>query len=304
MRAQARTTLRGQDGLQEFRYERPTTCAEALSLLARDGARVLAGGTDLIPQMQEGRRHAGIVVDVKRVPELQEIAELPGGGWRLGAALSVAGLGRHAGLARAHMSLVEAGRLIGSLQIQSRASLGGNLCNAAPSADGVPLLLAHDAVAVIANAAATRRVPAEIVPTAPGRNALAPGEMLIALELPPPAARSASRYLRFTPRREMDIAIAGAGVRLDLDDAGMITVARVVLASVAPTPLRATAAEALLAGERPSPALFEAAGAAAAAEARPISDTRGSAEYRRDLVAVLTRRALADCSRQLEGLRA
>lgn len=244
---------------------------------------------------------ASVIVDVKRVPELMGISRTPDGGWRLGAGVSVAEAGAHEGFAAAYAPVVEAGRLIGSLQVQSRASLGGNLCNAAPSADGVPLLIAHEGAAVVARAGGSRRVPAETLVSGPGRTTLAADELLIALELPARAARSASKYLRFTPRREMDIAIAGAGVRLDLDAAGKIAVARVVLASVAPTPLRATAAEALLVGEMPSDALFVAAGAEARNEARPISDTRGSADYRRDLVAVLTRRALAHCAAELVG---
>lgn len=288
--------------MHELGYERPGTCDEALGLLARQGARALAGGTDLIPQLSEGRRKVGLLVDIKHVPELREISPITGGGWRVGAAVSVSQLARHAGFLADHARLVEAGQLIGSLQVQSRASLGGNLCNAAPSADAVPLLVALDAVAVVASAKATRRVPTETLATGPGRTRLEPDELLVALELPARAPRSAAKYLRFTPRREMDIAIAGAGVRFDLDTAGRIAVARVVLASVAPVPLRAAKAEALLVGQTPSATLFAAAGAEAAREAQPISDTRGSADYRRDLVAVLTRRALADCASQLGGL--
>lgn len=290
--------------MQEFSYERPETCDEALALLARPGARVLAGGTDLIPQLREGRRKVSILVDVKRVRELSEIAQTANGAWRIGAALTVAQLAGHAAFVAAHGAIVEAGRLIGSLQVQNRASLGGNLCNAAPSADAVPLLLAHDAMAVIASARGTRREAVASLVQGPGRTTLSPDEMLLALELPEPAARSASKYLRFTPRREMDIAIAGAGVRIDLDAAGRIGLARVVLASVAPTPLRAPEAEALLVGQMPSETLFAAAGAQAAKEAQPISDTRGSAAYRRDLVSVLTRRALVACAAALEGVPA
>lgn len=269
--------------------------------MARAGARVLAGGTDLIPQLGEGRRTAALLVDVKRVPELVEISPTAEGGWRFGAAVSVSQLARNGCFLADHAPLVEAGRLIGSLQVQSRASLGGNLCNAAPSADAVPLLVALDAVAVIASAKATRRLSAEVLVTGPGRTQLAPDELLLALELPPRGGRSAAKYLRFTPRREMDIAIAGAGVRIDLDAKGRIAAARVVLASVAPVPLRATRTEAVLCGQTPSEALFADAAAEAAREAQPISDTRGSADYRRDLVAVLTKRALADCAAQLGG---
>lgn len=283
--------------MHELRYERPTTLAEAVACLRVDGARALAGGTDIIPQLREGRRTASRIVDLKHVPELNTVARLDDGCWRIGAALSVGRLGRNQAFAQEQAALLEAACLIGSLQVQNRASLGGNLCNAAPSADAVPMLIALDAVAVVAGA--ERRMPVETLPTGPGRTTLGPGDILCAVVLPPPAARTAGKYLRFTPRREMDIAIAGAAVRLDLAMDGSISAARVVLASVGPTPLRAASAEKMLTGATPSAALFAAAGAKAAEDARPISDTRGSAAYRRDLVAVLTKRALADCASRL-----
>lgn len=288
--------------VHDFEYQRPSCLAEALELLARDGARPLAGGTDLIPQLREGRNRLQHVVDLKHAPEFAALERGGDGAWRIGAAVAVGRLARETAFAREHAALLDAARLIGSLQIQNRASLGGNLCNAAPSADAVPLLMALDAVAVVAGPAGERRVPAGDIPVAPGRTSLAPGEVLVALELPPPARRSAARYLRFTPRREMDIAVAGAGVRLDLAEDGRIGAARVVLASVAPTPLPVPAVDAMLVGEVPTAELMAAAAALAAQHCRPISDTRGSAGYRRDLVAVLTRRALADCARRLGAL--
>ncbi len=285
--------------MHELRYERPTTLSEAVACLRVDGARALAGGTDIIPQLREGRRTVSRIVDLKHVPELNTAARLDDGCWRIGAALSVGRLGRNQAFAQEQAALLEAACLIGSLQVQNRASLGGNLCNAAPSADAVPMLIALDAVAVVTGIGGERWMPVEAVPIGPGRTALGPGDVLCAIELPTPAARTAGKYLRFTPRREMDIAIAGAAVRLDLAMDGSISVARVVLASVGPTPLRAASAETMLTGATPSAALFAAAGAKAAEDARPISDTRGSAAYRRDLVAVLTKRALADCASRL-----
>lgn len=272
-------------------------------MLSRDGARAIVGGTDLIPQLRERRRTASLVVDLKHVPALTVIERMDGGGWRIGGAVSVAALGRHAEFTSEHGPVLDAGRLIGSLQVQTRASLAGNLCNAAPSADGVPLLLALGAEAEIAGPKGTRRVAAEAVPTAPGRTALGAGEIVSAILLPPKPPRSASRYLRFTPRREMDIAVAGSGVAIGLDDKGRIVSAGVVLASVGPVPVRARRAEALLIGQSPTEDAFAAAGAVAAEECTPISDTRGSADYRRRLVAVLTRRALADCATRLGALR-
>lgn len=285
--------------MQDFRYERPETVEAAVRLLAGGEARALAGGTDLVPQLRERRRQARIVVDIKHIEPLRSLVRTTSGGWRIGAAASIARLARDADFAHEHQALLESGRLIGSLQIQSRATLGGNLCNAAPSADAVPLLIALGAQAEIAGPGGLRHLPAAQVAAGPGRSVLAPDELLVALELPPRRARTAARYLRFTPRREMDIAVAGSGVVLGLGEDGRIAQASVVLASVAPTPLAAPAAVRCLVGERPSAAAFAAAGAAAAGEATPISDTRGSADYRRQLVAVLTRRALADCARQL-----
>ena len=286
--------------MQDIRYERPATVDAAVALLHSGQARLLAGGTDLIPQLREGRRAADVVVDLKHIRELTALTHLSDGGWLIGAAVSVGQLGRDAVFAEMHTALLESARLIGSLQVQNRASLGGNLCNAAPSADAVPLLICLGADAEIAGPGGRRRrLPVEKLATAPGRTTLEAGEMLVAIVLPPKPARMAAKYLRFTPRREMDIAVAGSGVMIRLDAAGAIAEARITLASVAPVPLRAANAEASLIGARPSKPLFEAAGQRAAAEARPISDTRGSADYRRELVAVLTRRALLDCATQL-----
>jgi carbon-monoxide dehydrogenase medium subunit len=278
--------------MQAFTYERPTTVDDAVALLADGQARVLAGGTDLIPQLREGRRTARRIVDLKRVPELTAITRLVDGGWRIGAAASIAQLGAQPELVQEHGGLVASARLVGSLQIQSRATLGGNLANGAPSADAVPLLISLTAQAVIAGPAGQRTVEVETLPTGPGRTALGPDELIVALLLPRREARLGARYLRFTPRREMDIAIAGAGVAVRLAAAGDVASARITLASVAPVPLRAARAEARLVGEAPSAALIAEAARIAAEEARPISDTRASAEYRRHLVEVLTRRTL------------
>ncbi len=284
-------------GVKEFAFSSPATVAEAVALLGR-GAQPLAGGTDLIVQMREGRRAVAHVVDLKRIPALTSIEAAPDGSLRIGAALSVTKMAAHPALAR-HPALVESGRMIGSWQIQNRASIGGNLCNAAPSADAIPALIVLGARAVIAGPDGTREAPVETLFERPGKTKLGKGELLQAIVLPAPPERSAAKYLRFTPRREMDIAVAGAGAWLRLDAAGVIAEARVALASVAPTPIRSARAEQRLAGEKPSAALFDAAGSLAAAEARPISDTRGSAAYRTELVRVLMRRALADCCAQL-----
>jgi carbon-monoxide dehydrogenase medium subunit len=281
--------------LKDFAYACPVTIEDAVAAMQADGARALAGGTDLIPQLREGRRQVAQVVDLKRVPELVGIATRADGSLVLGAAASASSIARHAAVASAYPAIAGSARLIGSLQVQNRASLGGNICNAAPSADAVPALICHQARARIAGPGGEREEPLETFIRGPGKTSLGQGELLVSIALPPAAPRSAANYLRFTPRREMDIAIAGAAAWIRLGADGRIAEARIVLASVGPKPIRATSAERKLLGEPPTSALFEAAGKLAAADAQPISDTRGSADYRRTLVAVLTARALTDC---------
>jgi CO/xanthine dehydrogenase FAD-binding subunit len=285
--------------LRDFVYARPQSIAEALVLLRGEDARVLAGGTDLIAQMREGRRSVGCLIDIKGIAELTRIAMLPESGVAIGAATSAATVSRSASVVAHYPAVAQSARLIGGVQVQNRASLGGNICNAAPSADAVPALICHAAEARIAGPVGTRQLPLEDLFVGPGKTTIERDELLVSIVLPPTPDRSAVAYLRFTPRREMDIAIAGAGTYVRLDERGVIAEARVALASVGPTPMRAPSAERRLVGERPSRALLEEVGQSAAADARPISDTRGSADYRRSLVAVLTRRALGHCCAQL-----
>ena len=265
---------------------------------ARRRARALTGGTDLIPHLR-GAPALGRVVDLEHVAELTTISALPDGGIAIGAAATATVVSRHATIAANYPP-----------SPNQRASSAACRCrtgraSAATSATRPrrPMRFRHSC--------ATRPAPSSPGPMdaaswpwrrssrVPARLSLEPGELLVAILLPPPQPRSAAKYLRFTPRREMDIAIAGAGTWLRLDADGAIAEARIVLASVGPTPMRAPTAEQKLAGERPTRALLEEAGRLAAGDARPISDTRGSADYRRSLVAVLTARALADCCRQL-----
>jgi carbon-monoxide dehydrogenase medium subunit len=267
--------------------------------MAAGDARALAGGTDLIPQLREGRRHAARVVDLKRVPELNSVGQTPDGGVSIGAAANAMLVSGHAAVRHAYPAIAESARLIGGVQVQNRASLGGNICNAAPSADAVPALICHKACAFIAGSRGSRNLPVEQLFKGPGKTVLEADEVLVSIVLPPPEPSSAAKYLRFTPRREMDIAIAGAGAWLRLAADGTIAAACVVLASVAPTPIRAPSAEQRLIGEHPSRGLCEEAGRLAVADARPISDTRGSADYRRTLVGVLAARAITDCCHQL-----
>ncbi len=274
-------------------YEAPRSLAETVALLsgANGAARILAGGTDLLAQMRMGSAAPELLVDVKKIPELGGIEELPEGGFRVGAAVCGAELGEHEALKKSWPGVVEAAGLIGSAQIQSRASLGGNLCNASPAADSVPALIAAEAVCTIAGPNGLRTLPVEQVVTGPGRTSLGSGEFVVDFRLPGRPAHSGDAYLRMIPRSEMDIAIVGAAVSLTLDEAGSCTAARVALAAVADTPLLVAAAARALIGTRLEQASLEAAARAASESARPIDDKRGSATYRRKLAAVLTRRA-------------
>ena len=286
--------------MKDFIYECPATIEEAVAAMQVDGARALAGGTDLIPQLREGRRQAARIVDLKRIPELMHVSGLGDGGIVLGAAANMTSVARHAAVAASYPAIAQSARLVGSLQVQNRASLGGNICNAAPSADAVPALICHQARAHVTGTAGHLEEALESLIRGPGKTSLLPGELLLSIVVPPTLPRSAAKYLRFTPRREMDIAIAGAAAWLRIDAMGVIAEARIVLASVGPGPIRAASAEHRMLGERPTPGLFEAVGRLAANDARPISDTRASADYRRSLVAVLTARALEDCCAALQ----
>jgi carbon-monoxide dehydrogenase medium subunit len=281
--------------MKAFDYAAPRTVSETVALLAENGerARILAGGTDLIVQLRERRREADLVVDVKHVPEANALLFDPRRGLLLGAAVPCWRICEEPTLARAYPGLNDAVALIGGVQIQSRASVGGNLCNASPAADTIPALIACEAVCNIAGPSGNRELPVEQFCTAPGKNALARGEMLVGLRLPPPRPHSGSAYLRFIPRNEMDIAVVGAGVSVTLDDQrSRCTAARVALAAVAPTPLLVSEAGAALVGSALTDIdLAKAAGRAQSA-ARPISDMRGDADYRRHLVGVLVQRAL------------
>jgi carbon-monoxide dehydrogenase medium subunit len=278
--------------VKAFDYAAPASLPEAVGLLAsQPSARLLAGGTDLLVQLRSGRKEADVVIDVKKIPELNEITFSPETGLTVGAAVPCYRLTAHAAVQTHYPALVEVASWIGGTQIQGRASLGGNLCNSAPSADSIPLLIALGATALVAGPSGRRTIPVEEFCTAPGRNQLAPGELLVSLHIPAPAPHSGASYLRFIPRNEMDIAVVGAGASVTLTD-GVITAARIALSSVAPTPLFVPAAGEALLNQAPTPAALEAAAQIAQEAASPISDMRGTAAYRRHLCAVMARRAL------------
>jgi carbon-monoxide dehydrogenase medium subunit len=286
-----------------IRYEAPQSVADAVRLMLADPtASVLAGGTDLLIQFRTGVRQPSAFVDLKHIPELITISERDDG-VRIGASVAAASICEHPVLDRFWPGLIEATHLIGSTQIQGRASLGGNLCNASPAADSTCALIVNRARCVIAGPAGERTVAAEAFCTAPGRTVLERGEILVAIDLPRPAAGTADAYLRLIPRSEMDIAIAGAAASVTLDPSGVCTAARIAVGAVAPTALLVTAAAAALVGSHLDDDAIGRAAEAARAVARPIDDKRGTVAYRRQVVGVLVKRAVAKAAERARGMR-
>ena len=278
-----------------FAYVAPKSVDEALSALhnIRSGggrAQVMAGGTDLIVQMRAVDKAPRTFVDLKGVAETRRI-DVGAGETFIGATVASAVLNEDSRLLKLFPGLLEAADLIGSTQIQGRASIGGNLCNASPAGDTIPALIAIGARCVIASASGGREMAVEDFVVGVQKNALQPGEFLVGLKLKNPGPRTADAYLRFIPRTEMDIAVAGCGIALSLDAQGVCTAARVGIGAVAPRALLVPEAGQALVGTRVDDAALAAAGAACTAASSPISDRRGTAEYRRKVIAVLCRRA-------------
>ena len=281
-----------QRGYGPVRYERPDTIEGATALLADapSSAFVLAGGTDLLVRMQSDAFDAELIVDIKSIAGMADIAQVDGG-FVIGGAVPCAALSEDAALIAAWPGVVEAANLIGSTQIQGRCTVVGNLCNASPAADSVPAMVAADARVRIAGPAGRREVGVLDIPTAPGKTSLAKGEIIEAVVLPAKPANSGDAYLRFIPRTEMDIAVVGAAVNLTLDDAGVVIAARVALGAVGPkVMLVAKAAEAIL-GTKLEETALDALAAAASEACTPIDDKRGTIAFRKKVAGVLTRRA-------------
>ncbi len=281
--------------MRELQYSAPASVDEAVELLseASRDPRILAGGTDLLIQLRAGTRHTHHLVDVKRIPEMNVLHADARTGLRLGGAVPCALLAEHPAAQDLYPGLVEAAALIGSDQIQNRATIAGNLCNGSPAADTTPALLALGATCIIAGPSGRRELPAAEIVTAPGRTVLAANELLVEIRVPPLERGAADAYQRLIPRTEMDIAVVGVGASLVLDPTGACTSACIALGAVGPRAFLATDAAASLLGKPVDEAARGAAGELAARAAQPISDKRGTAEYRREITAVLTRRVLA-----------
>jgi len=283
-----------------MRYEAPSREEDAVALLAGEaGAHVLAGGTDLLVKLRAEMIEPGMIVDIKRIAGMREIVP-EAGGWRIGAGVSGAEMGEHEGLCTDWPGVVEAAGLIGSTQIQGRATIAGNLCNASPAADSVPAMVAAGAAARIVGPKGVREVAVIDVPQAPGKTSLAPGEFVASVFLPPRAPRSGDCYLRFIPRSEMDIAVVGCGLWLALDDADRVTTARVALGAVGPKVIEVKAAEALMGRALDEAALADLAAACSAA-ATPMDDKRGTVDFRRHVSGVLARRAAGIAATRAKG---
>jgi len=274
-----------------MQFSTPESVDAAVSLLADDkDASVLAGGTDLIVQLQSGMRKTQHIVDIKRIPELNAVTQNTDGSWTLGAAVCSAELNENKKLKAQWPGVLEAADLIGSMQVQGRATLAGNLCNASPAADSVPALVAANASAIIAGPNGRRTAPINSIGVAPGKTSLEAGEFIVSINLPTKPAGSGEAYLRFIPRSEMDIAVVGVGVFLVLDNAGICSEARVALGAVAPTVLSFDKTDGILVGEIPDSPVLEKTAQLLKNACRPIDDKRGTAQYRKDMVGVLFKR--------------
>jgi carbon-monoxide dehydrogenase medium subunit len=282
--------------MKPFDYFAPRSLSEAVGILARynGDACPVAGGTDLLLKMKAGRLAPKAIVNIKRIPELRGLAL--NSHLSLGALITLEEIRRSPIIREHYPALSDTANTMASVQIRNLATVGGNMCNAAPSADLAPILIALNAIARIAGheSRGERRVLLEDFFAGPGRSVLAPGELLVSLEVPPPAGPSL--YLKQSPREHMDIAVAGVGLAVQLKD-GNCELARIVLGAVAPVPMRARHAEAELTGGPLTVERIDRAAKIAAEEAKPIDDVRGSAWYRRRMVEVMTRRGLMSLSK-------
>jgi carbon-monoxide dehydrogenase medium subunit len=288
--------------MTDIQYLAPHTLDEAVDAFATagDSARILAGGTDLLVQMRAGFVRPGLIVDIKKIAEMTSIEETADGGFQVGAAVAGAVLAEHPRFGKVWPGVLEALNLIGSTQIQGRASAGGNLCNGSPAGDSVPAMFAAAASVTVQGPDGRREMPVEDVPAGPGRTNLAPGEILVSFTLPPRPPGSADAYLRMIPRTEMDIAVVGCGVNLTLED-GVCTAARVGLGAVAPTVLLVEAAAEALIGTQLDAADLDAAAAACSAACNPIDDKRGTIDYRTKVAGVLLKRTASIAADRARG---
>ena len=279
--------------MTDMRYEAPQSLDAAVALLAgaNGGGKILAGGTDVLVQLHAEIIEPDVLVDIKNIADVRQISE-EAGAWRVGAAVPGMQVIDDANFSKAWPGVCEGVALIGSVQVKGRGSIGGNVCNGSPAADSVPGLIAADAVATIIGPGGTREEPVENIVTGPGKTSLGEGEFIVSFDFPARPPHSGDCYLRLTPRTEMDIAVVGVGANLTLDDSGVCTAARIAVGAVAPTPLLVADAAAALVGTTVGDAAMEGMIAAVRAACNPISDKRGTKEYRIKTAGVIARRAV------------
>ena len=288
--------------MTDMRYEAPQSLDAAVALLAgaNGGGKILAGGTDVLVQLHAEMIEPGVLVDIKNIADVRQISE-EAGAWRVGAAVPGMQVIDDAGFSKAWPGVCEGVALIGSVQVKGRASIGGNVCNGSPAADSVPGLIAADAVATVIGPDGTREEPVENIVTGPGKTSLGEGEFIVSFGFPPRPPHSGDCYLRLTPRTEMDIAVVGVGANLTLDDRGVCTAARIAVGAVAPTPLLVADAAAALVGTTVDDAAMEGMIAAVRAACKPISDKRGTKEYRIKTAGVIARRSVEKALERAEA---
>ena len=275
-----------------MRYEKPDSFDAASKILAEERglSRILAGGTDVLVQLKSEVVEPDLMVDLKHLPGMQDIVE-EDGGFRIGAAVPGAMLGEHAGVKAMWPGVVEGMELIGSTQVQGRATMAGNLCNGSPAADSVPALFTASAVARVQGPKGTRDVPVAKIPTGPGKTSLSKGEFITSIYLPARPAGASDAYLRFIPRTEMDIAVSAAAVSLELDAKGVCTAAKVAVGAVAPTVRLVDDASAAIVGSKLDDKAIAGLVSAVEAACSPIDDKRGTIEFRTKTAGVLAKRA-------------
>ena len=287
--------------MSEIQYQVAKTVKEAVKMMQASKGKgyVLAGGTDLLVQMKSGTRAPGVIIDVKKIPEMTTVVEKKGA-FTIGAATPAAVLGEHKKLKKAWPGVVEAANLIGSTQVQGRASMGGNLCNASPAADSVPALVAAGCVVNVQGTKGKRSIPVEKFNAGPGKTSLKTGEIVVSLTLPARPKGSSDAYRRLIPRTEMDIAVVGVGVSLTMKG-DTVASARVGLGAVAPTVLRVEKAEKALIGSKLDDKALDAAAAACSAACKPIDDKRGTIKYRTKIAGVLLKRVALIARDRVKG---
>jgi len=287
--------------MDNLKFETAETLESAARLIAAEpgNAYVLAGGTDVLVQLHADMIEPDLIVDIKSIPEVRTVAKHDDG-WRVGAAVTGLELMDNAEFCAAWPGVMDGVRLIGSVQIRGRASIGGNVCNASPAADSVPPMIAAGAIATVFGPDGSREVPVQDIGIGPGKTSLQNGEIVVSFSLPNRPDRSGDAYMRFTPRTEMDIAVVGVAVNLTLDEAGVCLVARVAVGAVAERALLVDGAADALIGTNADEAALSNLASAVRAACRPIDDKRGTKEFRIKVAGVLAERVARTAYRRAQ----